>query len=162
MTKHKFVPLLRELICVFIYVSTAVQSARADDHIVDDPIGNNNQLYTLAFNQQSVSNPTSLDIVSTDLNTGDTQRITGFNLAERYQSLSAFTPLPDGTFASSSYYGSIVYLYLFGATKQTLQISGLPTQTAHITSLAGLNDGTLLALVDSKNGGNNQFFPGDH
>ena len=100
----------------------------------------------------------SIDITGTDLSTGDTQRTPGFTLAERYQSLAGFTALPGGIFASSSYYGSTAYLYLFGVTKQTLRISGLPAQTAYVTSLVGLADGTLMVLVNSKNGGNSQFF----
>jgi len=146
MIKQKFVSLFPGLACALLCL--AALPAAADDYIADDPIGVDNQLYTLAFNQQSVSRPYSLDIIGTDLSTGNTQRIPGFTLAERYQSLAGLTALPDGTFASSSDYGSTAYLYLFGATKRTLRISGLPTQSAYITALVGLNNGTLLASIN--------------
>lgn len=155
-TKQKFATLFPGLVCALLCLAT-VRPAFSDDYVVTDPGGVDNKLYTLTFNPSRPPNPSSLDLIGTDLTTGDTQRTSGFTLAERYQSLTGFTALPSGTFASSSFYGSTAYLYLFGATNQTLRVSGLPTQVAYITSLVGLQNGQLLAIINPRNRGNNPF-----
>ena len=159
MIKQKFATLFIgkafAILCLF-----ATTPAVADDHTIADSAGVDNNLYTLNFNQTPLPDPSSLDFIATDLTTGDTQTTFGFTLADRYQSLSGFTALPDGTFASSSSNlsgGGSAYLYLFGASVRTLTVSDLPTKAAYIVSLLGLKDGTLLALVNPKDGGNSPF-----
>jgi len=39
-----------------------------------------------------------------------------------------------------------------------VRVSGLPTPRAYITSLVGLKNGTLLAIINPRNTGNNPFF----
>ncbi len=156
MTKQKFATLFSA--CA-LFCLAAGRPAFSDDYMVTGLKGIDNQLYTLTFNPQPPPpNLSSLNLIGTDLTTGNTQTMSGFTLAEHYQSLAGFTALPGRTFASSSYYSGTVYLYLFGATVQTLKVSGLPTAGSYITALVGLKDGTLLALVNPRNGGNSGFF----
>ena len=158
MMKHKFATQFLGKACAILCLF-ATRPAIADEYTLANSTDVDNNLYTLKFNQTLLPSPSSLEFIATDLTTGDTQTTFGFTLADRYQSLFGFTALPDGTFASSSSNLSdgSVYLYLFGASVRTLTVSDLPTKAAYIISLLGLKDGTLLALVNPKNGGNSPF-----